>query len=188
MHRSAVVVMARAPVPGTCKTRLCPPLSPEDAAALYGAFLEDIARELEAWAGNGPSDFDVVAVPVIDRAINSAPAADAGPDQEDSGEVTCSLDAYGNPVCGACSFTFDLDGEGTIDGDLDPVDYAWSVVSGSGLLSAFDGPTTSVTVSATPAVVGVPVTEVVEVQLSATDCLGAVGTDIVTVVVDCIGY
>ncbi len=51
MHRSAVVVMARAPVPGTCKTRLCPPLSPEDAAALYGAFLEDIARELEAWAG-----------------------------------------------------------------------------------------------------------------------------------------
>lgn len=50
MGRAALVVMARAPIPGTCKTRLCPPLSPEDAAALYRCFLVDIARELEAWA------------------------------------------------------------------------------------------------------------------------------------------
>jgi uncharacterized protein len=52
---SAVVVMARAPVPGTCKTRLCPPLLPAEAAGLYRSFLVDIARELEAW----PSEVDL---------------------------------------------------------------------------------------------------------------------------------
>jgi rSAM/selenodomain-associated transferase 1 len=34
-------VMARAPVPGRCKTRLSPPLSAQQAAALYRAMLED---------------------------------------------------------------------------------------------------------------------------------------------------
>ena len=49
MSRSALVVMARAPVAGTCKTRLCPPLLPSGAAELYRCFCVDIARELEAW-------------------------------------------------------------------------------------------------------------------------------------------
>jgi rSAM/selenodomain-associated transferase 1 len=34
-------VMARAPVPGRCKTRLSPPLSADHAAALYRSMLED---------------------------------------------------------------------------------------------------------------------------------------------------
>lgn len=34
-------VMARAPVPGRCKTRLSPPLSPAEAAALYSSMLQD---------------------------------------------------------------------------------------------------------------------------------------------------
>ena len=38
---AAVVVFAKPPVPGQVKTRLTPPLSPEDAARLYGAFLKD---------------------------------------------------------------------------------------------------------------------------------------------------
>lgn len=45
----ALVVMARAPRPGRCKTRLCPPLLPEEAAALYRAFLVDLGRELREW-------------------------------------------------------------------------------------------------------------------------------------------
>ncbi len=44
----ALVVMARAPVAGACKTRLCPPLTADEAAALYSAFLDDLARELPA--------------------------------------------------------------------------------------------------------------------------------------------
>jgi len=38
---TTVVVMAKAPVPGRVKTRLCPPCTPEQAAALAGAALTD---------------------------------------------------------------------------------------------------------------------------------------------------
>ena len=38
---AALIVFAKPPVPGRVKTRLTPPLSPEDAARLYGAFLQD---------------------------------------------------------------------------------------------------------------------------------------------------
>jgi len=39
-----LVLFARSPAPGTVKTRLVPPLSAEQAALLYLAFLEDAAR------------------------------------------------------------------------------------------------------------------------------------------------
>lgn len=41
-------LFAKPPVAGRVKTRLSPPLSPEAAAALYRAFLEDLAAMLEA--------------------------------------------------------------------------------------------------------------------------------------------
>ena len=39
--KSLLVVVAKAPEPGKVKTRLTPQLSPEEAAALYGCFLQD---------------------------------------------------------------------------------------------------------------------------------------------------
>jgi glycosyltransferase A (GT-A) superfamily protein (DUF2064 family) len=45
-----VLVIAKAPVPGRVKTRLCPPCTPDEAAALARAALEDT---LEAAAGAG---------------------------------------------------------------------------------------------------------------------------------------
>jgi glycosyltransferase A (GT-A) superfamily protein (DUF2064 family) len=42
----AIAVMAKASAPGRTKTRLVPPLSPEQAAALNTAFLRDIAAGL----------------------------------------------------------------------------------------------------------------------------------------------
>ena len=39
--RRAVVVIGKAPKPGSTKTRLCPPLTPAQAADLYSAFLCD---------------------------------------------------------------------------------------------------------------------------------------------------
>jgi uncharacterized protein len=38
---NALVVMAKRPLPGHTKTRLCPPLSPEAACQLYEGFLKD---------------------------------------------------------------------------------------------------------------------------------------------------
>jgi len=45
----ALVLMVKVPYPGTCKTRLCPPLTPREAANLYRCFLVDLARELPTW-------------------------------------------------------------------------------------------------------------------------------------------
>jgi hypothetical protein len=39
--RPALIVIAKSPVPGRSKTRLCPPLTAEDAAGLAAAALED---------------------------------------------------------------------------------------------------------------------------------------------------
>jgi uncharacterized protein len=39
--RTALVVFAKAPVPGQVKTRLCPPLTPDEAATLHGSFVLD---------------------------------------------------------------------------------------------------------------------------------------------------
>lgn len=53
-----VLVMAKAPVPGTVKTRLCPPCTPEEAAAIAEAALADT---LHAVAACG-ADYKVVAL------------------------------------------------------------------------------------------------------------------------------
>ncbi|BBF93607.1 TIGR04282 family arsenosugar biosynthesis glycosyltransferase [Blastochloris tepida] len=42
----AIAIMAKVPAPGRVKTRLCPPLTPADAAALAAAFLADVAGRL----------------------------------------------------------------------------------------------------------------------------------------------
>lgn len=40
-HTDLVYLVAKAPLPGQVKSRLCPPLTPEQAARLAGAFLQD---------------------------------------------------------------------------------------------------------------------------------------------------
>jgi uncharacterized protein len=42
----AIGVMAKAPQPGQSKTRLCPPLRPNEAAALSAAFLRDVTENI----------------------------------------------------------------------------------------------------------------------------------------------
>ncbi len=50
----AIGVMAKAPQAGRSKTRLCPPLSPEQAAALSAAFLRDTTDNIAAAARHAP--------------------------------------------------------------------------------------------------------------------------------------
>jgi uncharacterized protein len=46
--RCAIGVMAKTPRPGHSKTRLCPPLSPDQAAGMSAAFLRDTMENLRA--------------------------------------------------------------------------------------------------------------------------------------------
>ena len=50
----AIAVMAKAPAPGRCKTRLIPHLSPDEAAALGAAFLKDVTANLALAAERAP--------------------------------------------------------------------------------------------------------------------------------------
>ena len=52
--RCAVAVMAKAPRPGKVKTRMCPPLAPEEAMAMSAAFLRDITGNIALAAGTAP--------------------------------------------------------------------------------------------------------------------------------------
>lgn len=44
--RIALAIICKAPVSGESKTRLCPPLKPEEAAALSGCFIADVATSV----------------------------------------------------------------------------------------------------------------------------------------------
>lgn len=50
--RRGLVIMAKQPIPGAVKTRLCPPLTPEESAAFANAFLRDtVANAQQAECG-----------------------------------------------------------------------------------------------------------------------------------------
>lgn len=40
--KQALIILAKAPIPGQVKTRLCPPLSDDEAASLYGSMVMDV--------------------------------------------------------------------------------------------------------------------------------------------------
>ena len=50
---AALVLFAKAPVPGQVKTRLCPPLTPDEAATLHGTFVLDALESSASAASRG---------------------------------------------------------------------------------------------------------------------------------------
>jgi len=46
VERSSIIIVAKQPVPGNVKTRLCPPLTPQEAAGLYSCFLQDTMNKV----------------------------------------------------------------------------------------------------------------------------------------------
>ncbi len=52
--KCAIAVMAKAPRAGKVKTRLSPPLSPEEATAMSAAFLRDVTENIQAAAREAP--------------------------------------------------------------------------------------------------------------------------------------
>lgn len=54
----ALVIFAKAPIPGQVKTRLCPPLTPDEAATLHGSFVLDTLERTKVAASKLKSPID----------------------------------------------------------------------------------------------------------------------------------
>lgn len=65
---TALVIFAKAPVPGQVKTRLCPPLTPDEAATLHGSFVLDTLERTKTAVGKLKLD--------MDRYLACAPSSD----------------------------------------------------------------------------------------------------------------
>lgn len=65
---AALVIFAKAPIPGQVKTRLCPPLTPDEAATLHGTFVLDVLERSGDAQRRAPVAFD--------RHLCCAPSAD----------------------------------------------------------------------------------------------------------------
>ncbi|MGH3450765.1 MAG: TIGR04282 family arsenosugar biosynthesis glycosyltransferase [Haloechinothrix sp.] len=74
MRSFCVLVVAKAPIPGFVKTRLCPPLRPEQAAAIAAACLLDTLTALRRTAGALPV---VAMLGDLTEAVNSTDIAEA---------------------------------------------------------------------------------------------------------------
>jgi hypothetical protein len=59
--KQALVIMAKEPQAGSTKTRLCPPLTAEQAADLYSCFLQDIIDMVRLAARNSPEITPLIA-------------------------------------------------------------------------------------------------------------------------------
>lgn len=66
--QAALLIFAKAPLPGQVKTRLCPPLTPDEAATLHGTFVLDILERSK--------DAQKRARLAFDRYLSCSPSAD----------------------------------------------------------------------------------------------------------------
>ena len=138
-------------------------------------------------SSNAASLPSTLTLDVGDRTSNQSPAANAGADQGSGASVVCTPSGY-TMVCGTCADgTFNLDATGSTDPDGDGLSYTWAVSSGSATLTTTTGPTTTATVPAPAATYGTTTSTAVDIALTATDCLGGIGTDIVTLTMFCTG-
>lgn len=132
-----------------------------------------------------------LSVPIGDRGFNTAPVAYAGADSSTSGEARCVSISYGASYdCETCpNATIALDASGSTDADGDALEYAWTVVSGSGYgtLSASSGSSVSLTFAGAPASYASANQTDVVLEVTATDCAGGTSTDQVTVSYFCTG-
>jgi uncharacterized protein len=64
-NNASLVIFAKAPVPGQVKTRLCPPLTPDEAATLHGSLVLDTLERTKAAIGKArlPVDRYIACLP-----------------------------------------------------------------------------------------------------------------------------
>ena len=76
-HRIHLIVMSRAPVAGQTKTRLTPPLSPEEARDFHAACIQDVLDAAQQWSAGLESQGVAVAIYLFITPPESEPAFEA---------------------------------------------------------------------------------------------------------------
>ncbi len=169
----------------------------EDPTDMMPTFSADVAGAytftLTVFNGTEYSPPDSLTLTFTDRGWNNDPIAEAGDDQTWSEDASCTPISYGVSYdCNDCSArSFDLDGGDSYDPDGDWIDDpSWTVLSDTSAgatLTDEDTWTPTVSVPGPTASYGVATDVSVVLQLEVTDCMGATGTDTVTVTHSCTG-
>ena|GEM_PF-3888242 len=116
------------------------------------------------------SDTDYLVVDVTGNPTNQPPVADAGADVSVSASVTAYYSNY-NYICPTCpSQSANLDGSASTDPDGNPLDYAWSTVSGSASFGDASAATTTVSLQGGSVSRYQTVVFNYTIQLAVTDC------------------
>ena len=165
-----------------------------DTTSAETTFYPDIAGDyilgLTVSDGTTWSDVALQELTAAERSYNSPPSVEAGADQEiDAGEAECRESGY-TYTCDECAEqTVALGADAVVsDADGDPLTYSWEVLSGNAEITDPTSISTTVTLTdAEPTEPGVCDDTVYEFQLTVTDCVGEVVTDIVTFTVTCCG-
>lgn len=165
-----------------------------DTTAATTTFFPDVAGDyvlgLATFDGAIWSEVALQELTAEERSFNTEPAVEGGEDVAvDGGTAECTETGY-TYSCDECAEQVVTLGSTAIvnDADGDPLTYRWEVLSGN---AEIDDPTamstTATLTDAEPTEPSVCDDTVYEFQLTVTDCVGAVSTDIVTYTVTCCG-
>ncbi len=167
-----------------------------DTDDINPTFVPDVAGvyifTLTVYNGEEYSQPSSVAVTVSARSVNADPIADPGADETYNASITCTPISYGVSYdCDSCGdYEFELDGSGSYDPDGDPVsDPSWAITGGTGSATITDEDTwtPTVTVTGSAASYGSTSSTTVDVTLTVSDCMGATGSETVTLTYGCTG-
>ncbi len=154
-----------------------------DVAGSY--ILSCSVNDGEVW-----SSPDQMGINASERKENNVPVVEAGSDQNaPGGTADCVEDGYGYACeeCPAINMILGKDAS-IFDKDADPMESEWTVVEGDATIADPSQTTTTVSLTgAEPVEPGACEDTSYVMQLSATDCPGAVSTDTVTFTVTCCG-
>jgi len=127
--RIALCIMAKAPEPGRVKTRLCPPLSPDDAAELYRCFLLDKIAQARQVVGVEPV---LAYAPAEAAAVFEALAPDFTLLAQRGADLTARLKAVCDEIFrGGCEAVILIDSD-TPTLPTERLERAVAIMSGSG--------------------------------------------------------
>ncbi len=165
-----------------------------DRSAVSPTFYPDVAGSyvlsLTAFDGEAWATPDTVTITATERTFNSEPAVEAGAGAAvDGGSAECEEDGYTYDCDSCANQTLTLGGDASVsDGDGDPYEVTWTVVSGDADITDPTSLVTTVTLNEpTPTEPDVCESNEYVFQLSATDCPGETSTDTVTLTVSCCG-